>query len=152
MNPKPALALALALLAPCALLAAAAPAAGVARARLSPPVISERFTPLPCAGAPSARTTVEQEGCAEGQILATDKKIDILNATIFGKLVGDAAKRHFIAGNTAWLGFRDKYCLSVSDVFSGGTQAPVLDAQCEAGLGSQHVKDLEAFVRDLAGD
>jgi uncharacterized protein YecT (DUF1311 family) len=137
-----------------------APSAGAARthaarthaARLSPPVITERFTPLPCAGAPSTRSTIEQEGCAEHQILTSDRKIDALNQTIFAKLSSDAARRHFIAGNAAWLGFRSKYCLSVSDVFAGGTQAPVLEAECVAGLNTEHVKDLDAFVRDLDGD
>jgi uncharacterized protein YecT (DUF1311 family) len=134
---------------------AAAPAAGATSAhavRLAPPVISEPFTPLPCAGAPSKRTTVEQEGCAEGQILSSDKKIDALNAAIFAKLGSDAARRQFIAGNTAWLGFRKKYCLSVSDIFAGGTEAPVANAECVAGLNTEHIKDLDKFVRDLGGE
>jgi uncharacterized protein YecT (DUF1311 family) len=153
MNPK--LSATLAVLASSVAAAlVAAPAAGASSAhgaRLAPPVISEPLTPLPCAGAPSKRTTVEQEGCAEHQILSSDEKIDALNKTIFAKLGSDAARRQFIAGNTAWLGFRKKYCLSVSDIFAGGTEAPVLDAECVAGLNTEHIKDLDTFVRDLGG-
>ena len=154
MNHKLAITLAVVASSAAAVLAAgpAAGATGAHAALLAPPVISEPFTPLPCAGAPSKRTTVEQEGCAEHQILSSDAKIDALNRTIFAKLGSDAARRQFIAGNAAWLGFRKKYCLSVSDIFAGGTEAPVLDAECVAGLNSEHVKDLDEFVRDLGAD
>src|SRR5579859_81213 len=36
------------------------------------PVVHEPFTPLPCSGNPKERSTVEEEGCIERQILATD--------------------------------------------------------------------------------
>ena len=62
-------------------------------AKLSPPTIHEPFTPLPCNGAPAQRTTLQMEGCAEQQILASDQQIDSLNRAIFGKLF-DAAARH----------------------------------------------------------
>ncbi len=131
-----------------ALLAASAPA-GAAPARtatLSPPVIHESFTALPCTGAPGHRTTLEMEGCAEQRILASDKNIDALNRTIFGKLFDNAARRRFIAGHNAWLGYRRAYCLSASDVFEGGTEAAVVDADCVASVSSQHVKDLKRFL------
>jgi hypothetical protein len=53
-------------------------------AKLSPPVIHESFTPLPCPRHPVS--TPEVEGCVEKRLLETDKKIDRLNAAIFSEL------------------------------------------------------------------
>jgi len=136
-------------------LLAHAPAAGAARghtAKLSPPVIHEPFTPLPCTGTPSNRTTLQQEGCAEQQILRSDKKIDGLNQSIFGKLVDDRARRDLIAGHKAWLAYRHAFCQSESDVFEGGTEAGVLFAICEAQVNSAHVKELKTFLADLGAN
>ena len=116
---------------------------------LKPPVIRESFTPLPCSGTPSNRTTVQQEGCAEQRIVKTDMTIDTLNKAIFAKLGDDLARRRFNAGHRAWLAYRSKYCLSLSDVFEGGSQAPVLDAQCAGRINSQHIKDLRGFAGDV---
>jgi uncharacterized protein YecT (DUF1311 family) len=129
--------------------AAGAPASIARLAKLAPPVIHEPFTPLPCTGAPGHRTTLEMEGCAEQQILSSDKRIDALNQEIFGKLFDAAARRRFIAGHNAWLAYRRAYCLSASDVFEGGTEALVVYADCSASVNSQHVKDLKAFLRDF---
>ena len=128
---------------------APASAAPARTAKLSPPVIHEPFTPLPCSGAPGHRSTLQMEGCAEQQILASDKKIDALNQQIFGKLFDAAARRRFIAGHNAWFAYRRAYCLSASDVFEGGTEAAVVDADCTAAVNSQHVKDLKGFLADF---
>jgi len=128
---------------------AAPPGARAHSTKLSPPMIHEPFTPLPCTGAPAQRTTLQMEGCAEQQILASDKQIDSLNRSIFGKLFDAAARRRFIAGHNAWLAYRHAYCLSESDVFEGGTEAGVVFADCEAGVNSQHVKDLKGFLADF---
>ncbi len=133
-------------------LASGAPA-GASRARtaaLSPPTIHEPFTALPCTGAPKNRSTAQDVGCAEQAILKSDKKIDTLNALIFAKLEDNAARRDFTAGHNAWVKYRRAYCLSESDVFQGGTEATVLAADCEADLNTEHIKDLDAFLRDLS--
>jgi uncharacterized protein YecT (DUF1311 family) len=128
---------------------APASAAPAHTAKLSPPVIHESFTPLPCSGAPGHRSTLQMEGCAEEQILASDKKIDALNQEIFGKLFDAAARRRFIAGHNAWFAYRRAYCLSASDVFEGGTEAAVVDADCTASVNSQHVMNLKGFLADF---
>jgi uncharacterized protein YecT (DUF1311 family) len=131
---------------------AVAPAGGAVRARgvkLSPPVIRETFTPLPCKGKPNSRTTIEQLGCAEQQILKSDKKIDALSASIFSRLHDDAARRRFIAGAKAWLAYRRADCASRSDIFEGGTQAPVVAAQCQSLRNATRIKDLATFKSDL---
>jgi uncharacterized protein YecT (DUF1311 family) len=128
----------------------AARSPGQARpAGLSPPLIRESFTPLPCTGAPGHRTTLQMEGCAEQQILSSDKQIDALNTAIFGRLLDAAARRRFIVGHNAWLAYRHAYCRSASDVFEGGTEAGVVDATCTATVNSQHVKNLKAFLADF---
>jgi uncharacterized protein YecT (DUF1311 family) len=139
-------------------LAASASASAVARtpsghaARLSPPVIRESFTQMACTGSPQHRSTLQNEGCAEQQILRTDKKINALNRTIFATLPDNAARRRFIAGHKAWLGYRRAFCLSRSDIFEGGTDAAVVDATCVASTNGQHINDLKRFASDLTAE
>jgi uncharacterized protein YecT (DUF1311 family) len=118
--------------------------------KLSPPVIHESFTVLPCAGVPKDRSTLEEEGCAEHQILRTDSSIDTLNNTIFANLADHSARRQFIAGHQAWLAYRHAYCLSMSDIFEGGTEAGLVDADCVASINGEHIKDLKEFVRNVS--
>ena len=89
--------------------------------KLAPVKIHETFTPLPCAGSPSHRTTLEQEGCAEKQILKTDSQVNVLGAEIFQLLGDDRARRDFNAAQRAWLNYRKADCFSMSDLFEGGT-------------------------------
>ena len=118
-------------------------------ARLKPVIIQETFTPVPCSGAPGHRTTQQLEGCAEKQILKTDIQIDLLETAIFPILPDDRARRDFNAAQRAWLSYRNTDCLSMSDVFEGGTAAGVLDARCVVSRNTQRVKDLRSFHRVL---
>ncbi len=118
-------------------------------AKLAPPVIHESFTPMPCTGSPKHRNTLQLEGCAEQQILRSDKQIDTLNRKIFNGLPSNSARRDLIAGHNAWLSYRRSYCLSESDVFQGGTLAGVVAADCTAHLNDQHVANLKTFLKDL---
>ena len=135
-------------------LAASAPAgaSGPHAAKLAPPVIHEPFTPMPCTGSPGKRTTLQEEGCSEQQILRSDKQINALDQRIFDALATNSARRDFIAGHRAWLAYRRSYCLSVSDVFQGGTLAGVVDADCTATVNTQHVSNLKRFLKDLASN
>ena len=134
---------------------AAAPSAGAAAphtAKLAPPVIKEFFTPLRCGGSPGHRSTLQMEGCAEQQILHSDRQIDGLNRQIFNKLPSSSARRDLITAHRAWLSYRRAYCLSASDVFQGGTAAGVVAADCTASLDGQHVTNLKAFLKDLTSN
>jgi uncharacterized protein YecT (DUF1311 family) len=132
--------------------AASAGASGAHATRLAPPVIRESFTPLPCGGSPGHRSTLQMEGCAEQEILRSDTQIDALNKKIFGALPTGSARRDLIAGHRAWLAYRRAYCLSVSDVFQGGTAAGAVAADCTASVNAQHVSNLKAFLKDLASN
>jgi uncharacterized protein YecT (DUF1311 family) len=113
-------------------------------------VIKETFTPLPCSGAPGQRTTLQMEGCAEKSILKSDAQINSLVAEIFPLLPDDRARRDLNAAQRAWLTYRKADCFSMSDLFEGGTEAGVLDAQCVASRNTQRVKDLRSFHRALS--
>jgi uncharacterized protein YecT (DUF1311 family) len=132
--------------------ALALPAGAAAAAALTIPPIHEPFTPLPCTGKPALRTTTEQEGCAEQQILKSDKRIDVLDRVILGDLGSAAAKRRFIAAHKAWLAYRRAYCSSRSDVAPGGTEAPVVAATCAVAVNVQRIKDLHAFADELSAE
>jgi uncharacterized protein YecT (DUF1311 family) len=107
---------------------------------------------MPCSGSPGKRSTLQEEGCAEQQILHSDKQIDSLNQKIFSALHTTSARRDLIAGHRAWLSYRKSYCLSVSDVFQGGTLAGVVDADCAATVDGQHVSNLKTFLKDLTSN
>jgi uncharacterized protein YecT (DUF1311 family) len=120
-------------------------AASAGAATLQPPVIKEVFTPLKCT---HDQTTLGMEGCAEQQILKSDKTIDSLNAKIFDGL-STSGKRDFISGNDAWLKYRAAYCLSETDVYQGGTLGGVIYALCAANINTAHVKELQNFLATL---
>jgi uncharacterized protein YecT (DUF1311 family) len=123
-----------------------ATAANAGAATLRPPVVKETFTPLPCSGAPAHRSTLQMEGCAERQVLARDRTINRLNASVFGSLSTTSAKRAFIASNTQWLRFRGSFCRTAGQRFAGGTELPVVVARCLARLDAGHIADLRTLV------
>lgn len=133
-----------------AALCAGAPVAQGAAATTSAPVVHESFTPLPCTGKPADRTTLQLEGCAEHRVLALDKQIDKLNATIFSALGTAKGRRDFVSANASWLGFRRYSCLSASDNYSGGSVAGVVYANCLATMDSEHVTGLKVLRKTLS--
>ncbi len=88
-------------------------------------------------------------GCAERDIVSTDKLIDAVSKTVFQRLGDDQARRRFVTAARAWLTYRNADCASRSDVFEGGSQAPVLDAQCTAARNKTRLADLRTFAGDL---
>jgi uncharacterized protein YecT (DUF1311 family) len=129
-----------------ALGAAAKPGAA---AKLAPPRIHEIFTPLPCNGRAGHRNTLQQLGCAEQSILRTDRQLGSVANDLFSRLPDGPARRRFVLGVRAWLSYRNADCASRSDVFEGGTRAPVLAAQCMAARDKTRLSDLRAFASAL---
>jgi uncharacterized protein YecT (DUF1311 family) len=127
-------------------------AVGARAGKVTVPTIHETFTVLPCTGAPAQRSTLEQEGCAEHQILATDKQIDGLNGEIVARVGNHAAQQRFVAGHRAWLTYRRAFCLSRADVLRGGTESAVIDATCSVELNRRHIVDLRHFLSDLTAE
>jgi len=124
----------------------------VAAEKLSPPVIREHFRPLPCPDAKNPRTTVGMIGCAERVTVRADRKINGIAKVVFALLRGDAARRHFIKAQRAWLTYRNADCASVSDKYEGGTLARVVAADCTARRTAQHLKETSAFERLLQSE
>lgn len=108
-------------------------------APLRPPRISETFTRLPCRRA--GMSTLNAEGCAEAQIVASDRAIDIDVATVFGHLPHDARKS-FVESERSWLAYRRASCTAESARYAGGTLEPVAFAQCLAERNERHLRDL----------
>ena len=127
----------------------AVPAAGAARlaAAPTPPVIKELFTPLPCPASP--QTTLDMEGCAEKQILATDRQIDALVAAAWRQLDSAGPRASLARGERAWRTYRDASCDALYKVYDGGTQAPVAFGTCIVARNRSHLTDLAALLKAL---
>ncbi len=113
---------------------------------VSPPVIHETFTPLPCPAHPQAQ--LELEGCAEKAILATDHRIDAVNALIFARLAA-RDRSTFVAGERAWLRYRRASCLTAASKYAGGTLASLVDADCVASRNRTHLREQSSLLHDL---
>jgi uncharacterized protein YecT (DUF1311 family) len=111
-----------------------------AAGKLSPPIIHERFTAVPC----NHSTTIGLEGCAEGKLLATDHRLNVEVALIFKASVSLSQRRLFVMSEDLWLTYRNADCQSVAATYQGGSLAPVECADCE-------VTDNEARSVDLHG-
>jgi uncharacterized protein YecT (DUF1311 family) len=115
-----------------------------------PPVITEIFTPLPCPAKPVS--TLDIEGCLERRILASDAAINKRVRFIFLLLKSGGSARavgHFVRGERAWLAYRRAVCTSRSDIYEGGTAAPLAYAHCAIDLNATHLKELMAFEHEL---
>lgn len=148
---RPLIVLVLSVLAAAWPAADASAATGSSKPALSAPVIREAFTPLPCEGKQGDRTRLQEEGCTEQQVLNTDGEINSIARAIFARLRPVRAQRRFIAAEQAWLAFRRADCLSVSDVFEGGSESAVLDGTCSIERNEQRLVQLRKFKQELSG-
>ena len=97
---------------------------------LRPPVIHESFRLLACPRNPL--TTLATEGCAERQILATDRVINRQVALIFRLLPTRARRVTFVDDERGYLLHRHAQCLKEAAVMSG-TAADADYDLCEIG-------------------
>jgi uncharacterized protein YecT (DUF1311 family) len=117
---------------------------------LRPPAIKEGFTVLPCPRSRAARrTTLGLEGCSEHETLKTDGEINAHAKSIFHLLRDDVARRQFVAAEKAWLAYREKSCISVADVYRGGSAQPVFFSYCVVTRNKDHIKEIASFERFL---
>ena len=94
----------------CSLVVIAVPTAlAVAAPTLRPPVIRELFTPLACPKNPQSNIAIE--GCAERQILATDRRINRQVAGIFRLLPNYTRRVKFVRGERDYLSYRRSQCM-----------------------------------------
>jgi uncharacterized protein YecT (DUF1311 family) len=116
-----------------------------AAATLKPPVIPERFTPLPC----NMNTTIGMEGCAESKLLRDDKLLNEQVVIIFDLFHGTSQKRDFVNAENFWLTYRGADCQSFAEVFEGGSIAPVEYANCEVHDDTSRSADLHSLFTEL---
>ncbi len=109
------------------------------------PVITEHFTLLPC----HKNTTLGLEGCAEAQLLRADKRLNQQVAIIFELFHTSALKLEFVKSETTWFSYRGEDCQSFSDIFEGGSIAPVDFANCETRDDVTRSTDLHSFFVEL---
>lgn len=106
------------------------------------PVITEPFTKLPC----NHKNTLGLEGCAEGQLLSADRRIDNEVKLLFS-LVPRAQQKSLASAERVFLTYRKSTCTSFSDVYRGGTFAPVEYALCEVRLDEVQSTTLHVYFR-----
>ena len=122
---------------------------GAVAAKPAAPVIHEPFTAPQCSGRPGDRTTFQRLECAQQEVLRTDNQINTISATVFSQLPDDAARHRFVVAARAWLSYRNADCNSRSDVFEGGTEAPVKYTQCVVARDKTRLTDMRVFVSEL---
>jgi uncharacterized protein YecT (DUF1311 family) len=122
---------------------------GISPARPILPRIHERFTALPCPMGSNSSTTLGLEGCAEQEILRTDKTIMRLDHAIWSRLSVDG-EIAFGSGERSWLAYRHSYCVAQASHYAGGSIAPVVFAGCETEVNMNHIKTLASFDRQLS--
>ena len=106
------------------------------------PVITEHFTKLPC----NHKNTLGLEGCAEGQLLSADRRIDNEVKLLFS-LIPKAQQKSLTSSQKVFLTYRKSTCSAFSDVYRGGTFAPVEYALCEVRLDEVQSTTLHVYFR-----
>jgi uncharacterized protein YecT (DUF1311 family) len=128
---------------------AAALVASTSGAVLGPPVIHEPWSQLPCPKQP--RSTIEIEGCLQGAIVRSDRRIDAKVATIFHRLRRPSDRAAFVRGERAWLLYRRQSCSAEASIYRGGSAEPIAFLTCQKGRNERHLADLSAMERTLKG-
>jgi uncharacterized protein YecT (DUF1311 family) len=127
-----------------------------ARSPSGPPEIHEPFeqSMLPCPR--RATTTIELEGCAELELLQTDRNVNRLVDIVWRRLP-QAGRARFVRSERRWLAYRRESCVAESGayaagrahIFLGGSIAPVALAYCQERRNQQHIGDLDAMAAAL---
>lgn len=128
--------------------AAAVSAAPAVAGGVTPPVIHEPFTALPCPLHPD--TTIDVIGCQEHRLLRTDRAIDAQVKAIFQLLRTESARSVFVGGERSWLRYRRQSCATQALQFAGGTAHGVALLSCEISRNKAHLADLTAMRKALA--
>jgi len=112
------------------------------------PRIHEAFTTLPCPAKDSTATALAIEGCAEQEILLTDREIEARARQAFAHMT-PSGRRSLAAAERTWLTYRRSFCNARASLNMGGSLAPVAFAQCEVDVNASHLESVSALVRDL---
>lgn len=86
-------------------------------------------------------TTLNAEGCAEAQVVSSDRAIDTEAAIVFSQLP-KGARKGFVESERSWLAYRRASCTAESARYAGGTLEPVAFGACVAERNARHLRDL----------
>src|SRR5262245_15948306 len=111
------------------------------------PHIHERFTPLPCPKHPVS--TLDMEGCAEQDILRTDRQVEMQMRRVIALLRDPGGRRAFASAERSWLAYRRSICDAEASKFAGGTLAGVVAASCTARQNHRHLAELTSLAKTL---
>jgi len=103
---------------------------------------------LPCPKGRARGTTVGIEGCAERELLRTDKKIVASEQAIF-TLLSAKGRSAFASAERSWLAYRHAYCNARTESYEGGSIGPVVFVTCEVAINDGHLRELLSFRREL---
>ena len=120
----------------------------VTAAAITPPVIHEPFTALPCPLHPD--TTIDVVGCQEHRVLRGDRAIDAQAGAIFRLLRTPSARATFVAAEGDWLRYRRHSCSAEASKLDGGSLHPVAILSCEIQRNRSHLADLTATRKALS--
>jgi uncharacterized protein YecT (DUF1311 family) len=109
---------------------------------LTAPVIAEHFTRLPC----NQNNTIGLEGCAETQLLEGDHRIDREVKLLFS-LVPKRQQKDLVRTESEFLIYRHDACTTYSDVYEGGSFAPVEYTSCEARVDAVQSNVLHGYFQ-----
>jgi uncharacterized protein YecT (DUF1311 family) len=112
------------------------------------PRIHEQFTVLPCPKGRARATTAGMEGCAERELLRSNKEIVANERAIFA-LLGVKGRPAFARAERSWLAYRHSYCNARATSYEGGSIAPVIFVTCEVAINKSHLRELVSFRREL---
>ena len=109
----------------------------------APTTVTEQFTLLPCPARP--KTTVEIEGCTEHRIVRLDAEINAAFREVVNTATTGTVRAAIVSAQEAWIGYRQAQCQNESNVYAGGTLAPVAFASCEVRVDKARLADLDAM-------
>ena len=92
------------------------------------------------------------EGCAEARLISADRRINKEVRLLFNLLSTKSQKRSLVTAEDAWLVSRSAECKSQSDIYQGGTLAPVQYGLCEVGEDQARGVMLHSYFNLLVRD
>src|SRR3954449_10476969 len=115
----------------------------VTAAAITPPVIHEPFTALPCPLHPD--TTIDVIGCQEHRVLRNGRKINGQAGAIFRLLRTESRRSSFVAAERSWLHYRRQSCSAEAAHVVGGKSHAVELLTCTLQRNTSHLADLAAM-------
>lgn len=103
-----------------------------------------------CANASDQATLNE---CADKSYKASDRQLNELYGEIKQRVANDADRtRLWVAGQKAWLAFRDAECKFSSSGVEGGSAYPMILTICLDSLTQSRIEDFTAYLACEEGD